>query len=399
MTHTKKLLAIAIIAAVGTTATMDAAAIKRPGERAEERRAEKAEAAQEQQQPAKYPDATREEPEATASAKMAGKMEAMFDAYEAGDSAKATQVADEILAEADANAYERAWAARMAGASLLNADNARAQEYLEKAVQLDGLNNNDHFDSMKLVSQLQLQSEDYNGALATIGKFLAEAKAEDSEALAIKGNALYRLERYPEAATVLKQAFDASPEPDPQVTQLLMAAYAEAGQAEQAAALAEQIGTQNPDDPQSQLNLAATYLQAGDDAKATAILERLRAEGKLTSEADYRNLYAMYANAEGKESEAISVINEGLDKGILKPDHATYNALAQAYYFSGQAGPAIETYKKAAPLASDGETYLNLARVLNNEGRSAEARQAAEQAIAKGVSKPEDARRIIQNNP
>ena len=406
MTYTKKILAIALVAFLGGIATPpDALAVKTAKQRAEERRAkmekqsESEESESKEAAAAKYPGATREEPEATASAKMAEKMQAMFDAYEAGDSAKATQVADEILADGDANAYEHAWASRMAGASLLNDDNTRAQAYFEKALQFNGLNNNDHYDTMKVVSQLQLQSEDYTAALATIDRFLAETKATDASSLSIKGNALYRLERHQEAATVLKQAFDASPEPDPQITQLLMAAYSESGQADQAAKLAEQIGNQNPDDPRSQLNLAATYLQAGEDAKAMAILEKLRAQGQLTDESDYRNLYAMYANAEGKEKEAIAVINEGLQKGILKPDHGTYNALAQAYYFSGQTPQAIENFRKAAPLAKDGETYLNLARALNNEGRSAEARQAAEQALAKGIGNPEDARRIIKNNP
>ena len=46
-------------------------------------------------------------------------------------------------------------------------------------------------------------------------------------------------------------------------------------------------------------------------------------------------------------------------------------------------------------MSKDGETYLNLARVLWQEGRVPEAKQAAQQALAKGVKKPEDARKII----
>lgn len=70
-------------------------------------------------------------------------------------------------------------------------------------------------------------------------------------------------------------------------------------------------------------------------------------------------------------------------------------ALAQAYYYSDQIGPAVDAYKKAAPLAPDGETYLNLARVLWQEDRIPEAKEAAKQAIAKGVKKPEDANKIL----
>ena len=89
------------------------------------------------------------------------------------------------------------------------------------------------------------------------------------------------------------------------------------------------------------------------------------------------------------------MISEGIEKGVLKPDFQAYLALAQSYYFSDQVGPSIEAYQKAAPLAPDGEAYLNLARVLWQEDRVPEAKQAATQALAKGIKKPADANKII----
>ena len=86
-----------------------------------------------------------------------------------------------------------------------------------------------------------------------------------------------------------------------------------------------------------------------------------------------------------------------MQKGILQPDFNTQVALAQAFYFSGQTAPAIEAYQKAAPLDTDGSTYLNLAKILLNEGRKAEARAAAEQARTKGLDQPDQATSIIQS--
>ena len=365
------------------------------GERAG-RRGKRDQAAQAQpaEQPVKYPQAARKEPEAKASAKKGKQLEKLFDAFNAKDSAKVLPLADELIADTSANAYEHAIAARLAGASLLNTDNARALAYLQKAIQYNGLNNNEHYESMLLVSQLQLQEQKYAESLATIDKFLAETKSTDPEQLVVKGNALYRLERYPEAAAVLKQAVEGSPAPKPEWLQLLMGAYADANQNDEAIKVAETIAAKNPADKQTQMNLASVYMQADQDDKAAAILEKVRASGGLQNETDYRNLYAMYING-GKQQQGIDVINEGLQKNVLKPDFATYNALAQAYWFSDQPAKAIEAYQKAAPLAPDGETYLNMARALNNEGRGAEAKEAAKQALAKGVKKPEDANRII----
>lgn len=343
--------------------------------------------------PAMYPDAKRKEPDARASAKNAKVLEKTFASYQADDAAAVTQAADAMIANPDANAYERAVSARLAGAILLNADNARALGYLQKAIELDGLSNNEHYESMYLVAQLQLQAQQYAQSLATVDRLLSETGSKKPEHIALKGNALYRLKRYPEAAVALKQATDADPRAD--WMQMLMATYAETGQGAEATRIAEEVGGKNPNDKNAQLNLAATYMQAGQDDKAAAILEKLRSSGQLTGAADYRNLYAIYSNAGTKWKEAIAVIDEGMKKGVLKPDFESYRALAQAYYFSEQPKQAIDAYRKAAPLAPDGETYLNLARVLNNEGRAAEAREAATQALAKGVKNSEDAKRII----
>src|SRR5690606_12860473 len=210
----------------------------------------------------------------------------------------------------------------------------------------------------------------YDQALSTIGRLQTETSTADPELAALKGNVLLRTERYPEAIAVLKPLVE-SPEAKPQWQQLLMAAYAESGQGEEANRLAEGIAARTPDDKRSQLNLAATYLQTEQYEKAAAVYETLRAKGELSEEREYRNLIASYLSLDDGHARAIGVINEGLEKGVLSPDYQTYVALAQAHYFGEpqNIGESIAAYQKAAPLAPTGETYLNLAKLLSNEGR------------------------------
>jgi tetratricopeptide (TPR) repeat protein len=390
-------LATAVVSALMLGFTAEAVA-QSAMDRAEQRRARHAERAEKEkvaEVEARFPQATREEPAAKASAKLTPKLKRLFEAYDEDDTAQARQIADEVIANPDANAYEKSVSARIIGSMLLGEDDARAAAYLGQAVEFNGLTNNEHYESMLVVAQLQLQEEKYQEALATLDKFLAETRSQEPEHLVLKGNALYRLERYPEAIAALRPAIEASPEPRADWTQLLMAAYADSGQSAEAAKLAEQVAARTPSDKRAQMNLAATYMQSDQFDKAAAVYENLRASGQLTEDRDYRNLYALYLNAEGKEKEAVAVINEGLQKNILKPDHQTYVALAQANYFSGQVEPAIEAYQKAAPLAPDGETYLNLAKILANEGRAAASTQAAQQALDKGIKNPEDARKLL----
>lgn len=389
------LLSLALVAAFCGGAVLDANAARRGEQKKEE---------------VLYPDATRQEPEAKGSPKVQTKLNKLIEAYNKAldqeDEAKATAgyttartLADEIIANGSANAYDKALAAQIASQAALNTDDeAAAEGYLKQAVDANALGNNQHFQLMLQLAQLQLQKDDYTNGFATLDKYLAESKSKRPADFAFKGQYLYQADRFAECIPPLKQAIETSTNPEDKVdnwTQILMVCYQEAGQLAEAVKVAEQLAAKSPNDKRAQMNLASIYLNSEQEAKAAAVLEKLRAAGLMTEEKDYRQLYLTYANMEGKEKDVIAVVNEGLQKGIVKPDYQTYLALAQAYYYSEQIPQAIEAWQKAAPLSKDGETYLNLARVLWQEGRIPEAKVAARAALDKGLKKPDDAKKII----
>src|SRR5690606_828096 len=101
----------------------------------------------------------------------------------------------------------------------------------------------------------QMQDEKYPEALATIDRYLSETKSQKPENLVVKGNILYRLERYPEAITVLKQGIDAAgADARPDWLQVLMAAYFDSDQPAEAAKVAESALARSPDDKKLQMN-------------------------------------------------------------------------------------------------------------------------------------------------
>ncbi len=346
----------------------------------------------------RYPDATRESPKEGASARMGQRLNRLNNAMNDQDYAEALVQAQDILDQDRANDYDKAYASNMAGHASYNTDDvAGAKRYIAQAIEYDALDNNNHLQAILMLAQLHAQDEENDQALTLLDRYFTESGSKEANDLALRGQVLYQAERYEEAIPALREAIDAAEEPNSSWTQALMASYAETGREAEATALAEQIASSAPDDKRSQMNLASMYLQMDQVDKAVAVMERLRAAGQLTEDREYRNLMAMHLNNEGGEAKAIEVINEGLSKGVLEGNHQTYLALAQAYYFSDQPEPAIDAYRKAAPLADNGETFLNLARVLYGEGREAEAAEAARQAIAKGVRNEQDARRIIGN--
>ena len=381
-------LSILIATALGGVVVADAAAQSRSSERRGNKESAKAEVL--------YPEATRVDPKGKASSKMGSKLNKLFAAYNKQEYAETRTLADEIIASPDANDYDKAVANQLGSQGAYNLDdNAAAKQYLQQAIALNQLDNNGHFQAMLMLAQLQLQDDQLVEGLANLDKYFAESKSNKPEELIIKGQALYQSEKYAEAIPVLKAAIAASPEPKDNWNQLLMASYAEAGQTGEAVKEAEALAAKNPADKKAQLNLASMYMQADQMDKAAAVMDKLRAAGQLTEEREYKQLYSIYANTDNKERDVIAVINEGMSKGILKPDYQTYLALAQSYYYTEQVPQAIEAWRNAAPLSKDGETYLNLARVLHAEGRIPEAKQAARDALAKGIKNPADANKII----
>jgi tetratricopeptide (TPR) repeat protein len=365
--------------------------------RSEERRSSRSSSGANANQNVMFPDATREAPGIRASSRLGRKLQRMIDAFNKAEYPQTRALADEVLADDGANAYEKSLAGQLAGQAAYSLDDeAAAERYLEQALSLNGLDNNGHYQSMLMLAQLQLQDETQQQAgLALLDRYLTETRSQKPQDLVLKGQALYQMQRYQEAIPLLRQAIDASSEPNDSWNQLLMVNYLESDQPDQAVSVAEQLATRRPDDKSAQLNLASVYMQAEKPQQAVQVLERLRASGQLTEEREFRQLYVTYANMDGHENDVISVINEGMRKGALKPDYQSYLALAQSYYYSDRIPQAIENWEKAAPLSDNGETYLNLARVLWQEDRIPEAKQAAQHALDRGVRNPADAQRII----
>ena len=398
--HVPALIAVAVAAALAAGVAPQAVASTSPlvSAQADADECQRRDRRGSSQPEERYPDANRESPDEGASARMAKRLNSLNGAMDKEDFAKVIETAEEILAQSRASDYDKAYASNLAGHASYNMDDAEgAKRYINQAIELDALDNNNHFQAMLMLAQLRAQDEETDQALSMLDRYLEGSGSTAASDLALRGQLLYQAERYDEAIPALREAIDAAEAPQSSWTQALMAAYAETGRDAEATAMAEQIAASAPDDKRSQINLASMYMQAGQDDKAVEVLERLRAAGELTEDREYRNLMAMHLNRDGGEAAAIAVINEGLEKGILEESHQTYLALGQAYYFSDQAEPAIEAYRKAAPLDDDGETWLNLARVLYGEGREGEAADAARQALEMGVRNAEDAQRIIGN--
>lgn len=371
---TGALLALAIAAAIGGTALPAAPAF-----------AAKPEAAATKL----YPAATRAEPAAKSMAVTQGnakKINEIIKIYaDPTKSAEVMSLTDSVLNDPKSNAFDKAYAAQIAGVVATNAKNfAKAISYYQTALSSNALGNDNHYAAMFNLAVAQSNANDHAGAAATARKFLTETNSKDPNALYILGASLYEQGQYSEAATQVKAAIDSTTTPNENWKQLYMLAMSKSGNLGGALAEAKKLADANPTNKVAQTNYIALLQQNKQDAEALAVMNRMRAANLLTTDADYRNLFLAMAPVEGAEQQVIDIINEGLNKKILTADYNVYAALAQSYYFLGQEGKAIENFEKAGPLSTKGTTYLNLARLYWNQGRNVDAKAAAAKAEAKG---------------
>lgn len=317
----------------------------------------------EDNKPTLYPNATRKAPEIKVSPKMSKQLQALQKLNEKEDWAAVMAKADDIATMSDATAYDKAFAYSMAGNAAANADDqAKAADYFSKAVAANGLDNDGHFSVMYNLAVIQYGLEKYADALTTIDRFLSETHSDKTEHLAFRAGILAALERYDDAAALYKQ-----------------------------------LVAKNPGDKRLLMNAVAALQNGSKFDEANVLLADAYKRGMLTEARELRALYIGYMNAQ-RWTEAQKVIDDGVAKGILQagPDLARdYQILAQTAYANDNMPLAIEMYKRAAPMAADGEAYLNLAKVLDMDGKKAEAKAAAKSALEKGVKKPEDAKRIL----
>jgi len=310
-----------------------------------------------------YPNATRQSPEAEAKGGNLKTLQSMQEEYEGQKYDEVIAKAEQIGASGSSNAYEKSFSYQLAGASASEkGDDAKAADYFKKAIDANGLENNSHYQAMYNLAVLQYNLKQNEASLATLERFLSETKSDNPEAVKLRAALLANLGRNDEAAKMFTDEL-----------------------------------AKNPNDKKALLNAVATLQAADKDKEANALLEDAYKKGMLTEQKEVRALYVGYMNEE-RWKDAQKVIEEGLAKGVLKegPDLAKdYMILGQNAYFTGSDVDAIGFYSKAAPMATDGEAYLNMAKILRDQGKDAEAKAAAKKALDKGVKKPSDAKLIL----
>jgi len=340
-----------------------------------------------------YPNATRKEPKLDLkSEKEQKQLNEGLEAVNAGDKAKAMQILQPLAQDADSK-YAKSLALQgIANLKYNDGDLKGAITSLKQALDIGVLPNDTFFQLEYELAQFYLADEQYQPAVDTVEKWRSEGKRETAESYALEGNAYYRLEKYPEAITAMKKAMSMTDKPETSWTQILMAAYSESGQADQAAQLAQQQLSSNPNDATAMNNAVAVLMQAQKYPQAIDLMEKARASGSLKDEKQYVNLAKLYLitgqnsdDPKPNAKKAEAVLEDGMAKSVVTSSYDNQKLLGDAAYIAGDESKAIASYKKAIPMASDGEAAIRAGQLLLAQQKFSEAKPLIQQGIDKGV--------------
>jgi pentatricopeptide repeat protein len=310
--------------------------------------------------------------------------------------------AQKVFDNPGANVYEKSIAALMLSQAYRPKDITLSTDYAIKAIELNGLDNNMHYQMMDMLSKFLFDAKRYEEALLYSTRYSTETGIKSFDVLYFQGNVLYRLGRYAEAIVPLKTAYESDRGANQNLSSMLMDSYSKTNQKTEAEkiskALAKKVSEAakaNPDDKALQAKQLDIYARSGEYEKAALLFDDMHAKGQITTFSEYEAGYISYYNWPDHEEQTIKIINEGLSKKVIPESDVVYQLLGHANYMSNNSAAAIDAWTKGAALSANGEQNLLLAQIYREENEYTKSKAEAQKALSKGVKNKEQANKLL----
>lgn len=317
---------------------------------------------------------------------------------EAKDYASAQRLTDELKSKKGLSPYELAQIWNITAYSyylqerytdaIRAYDQVMAQPELPEALMLS---------TLKTKAQLQFTLEDYEAALSTIRRLIAEISEPSADVLMLEGQALFQLARYDEALVPIKSAIELyrnqGQTPKENWLLLLRVIYFEQKDYESMIGVVKELIVYYPKDTYI-LTLAGIYSELGDTKKQLALTEVLYEKGYLTSASHVTNLANLYL-LHGVPYKAAVLLEKEMGEEIVKSNDRNLRLLSQAWYQAREDQKAIPPLERAAKLSDDGSLYVRLGQAHINLEQWTEASAALQKGLQLGGLKRTDTANIM----
>ena len=306
-----------------------------------------------------------------------------FELYSADDVKGALALLLEINARKE---YDRAYVDRfIANMYATLGESNKAIDYLKRAVQPDILNTNDHGDALKLLADLQMQTQAYEDALGNYDAWMEFTGKSDGDTWVKISNANYQLKRLDKMVGPADKAIAAYGDKQNKNPYLLkLTSFYERKKYKDAVAVLETALQLFPEEKAFWTQLGNFYLLTEDYKRGMQTLDLAYKQGYLEKESHLKTLASLYQQSNIPYHAAV-LYEKHINSGDIKRDDTNLASLANSWHAAQNIGKAAKVYGELAKLTNDPKHYAKQGTLLAQDEQFKKAIVAIDKALELGA--------------
>jgi tetratricopeptide (TPR) repeat protein len=260
-----------------------------------------------------------------------------------------------------------------------------AIKYLELAVKPDILNEGDHGEALKLLADLQMQTQKYKGALKNYKAWMDFTGKSDGDVWVKIANAHYALKNLPAVIAPADKAIAAYGDKQSQNPYILkLTSYYERKKFKDAVKVLETTVQLFPDVKTYWVQLGQFYTLIEDYPKALQTLELAYKQGYLEKESEIKVLASLYSQGQIPFKTA-KLLEKHIASGLVKRDDKNLNTLANAWHAAQNIDKAAKYFGELAKMTNEAKHYSKQGMLLKQDEQFKSAIVALNKALELGV--------------
>jgi tetratricopeptide (TPR) repeat protein len=301
---------------------------------------------------------------------------------------EALEKANDLL-EHLSGAYEKAIVYQTIGFIYATQNNyTKALASFEEALKLDALPQQPYEQLLFNTGQMYYANNQTDKALQRLEQYFAEAVNPPPADAHIMLASLYaEKKRFADALPHVDTALSMVKTPKESWVQLRLALHYELHQIPACAEDLLQLISIAPVKKDYWKQLSSVFFEIKRDQESLAVLALANRQGFLTEETEYKNLANVYLLLD-IPYKAATLLQQGIDKKIVKADEKTLTTLGDAWTMAREYDKAEEVLKQAASMSGDGNIYYRLGQIYVEDEHWKSALEMLDKAIAKPLKDP-----------
>ena len=293
----------------------------------------------------------------------------------------------ENLADASLSDFEEASVQQALGFLAAQREDYRAAiDRFSRAIRLDALPNETHFEMILQVAQLYNAIDEFDKALEQL-EFWFCISNEDAQKVAevwvLKASLHLQQEDWESALEAIDTAIELADEPKEQWYRLKLGILLELERYAPAVPVLKTLIELDPDDKQYWIQLSGIYMELDDNEEAMAALRLAYRRGLLDQGSEFTQLAGLLQEMNSPRL-AAEVMQEGLENGYIEATARNWEMTAGAWYQARELDEALAAYERAGQLSDSGKIDFQRASIMTAEEDWDGVLEAATRALEKG---------------